>query len=139
MISWPAAKQMRCVNPSMTTVSPSWTCAAMAACMDITLEGAPSASSVQLIEALVDDPQRRIHVVLVDHERRRQAQRALPGAEQQQPLAEGPHHEVVHQLRRRLASGPILHELDPDHQAQPAHFSDRGVLLLEPSDPSRMP
>src|SRR6266581_3722181 len=25
MISWPAAKQMRCVNPSMTTVSPSCT------------------------------------------------------------------------------------------------------------------
>src|SRR5215213_4224977 len=37
MISWPAAKQMRCVKPSIATVSPSWTSSATASCIDATL------------------------------------------------------------------------------------------------------
>src|SRR5664280_1856561 len=37
MISWPAAKQMRCVKPSMATTSPSWTKAATASRIDVTL------------------------------------------------------------------------------------------------------
>ena len=38
MISCPAAKQMRCVNPSITTVSPSCTNAAIASRMDRTFD-----------------------------------------------------------------------------------------------------
>src|ERR1035437_2716256 len=37
MISWPAAKQMRCVKRSMATTSPSWTRAATASRIDVTL------------------------------------------------------------------------------------------------------
>src|SRR3954447_3627072 len=37
MISWPAAKQIRCVKPSIATVSPSWTSSATASCIDATL------------------------------------------------------------------------------------------------------
>src|SRR5438034_9208173 len=40
MISWPAAKQIRWVNPSMATVSPSRTRSATASRMDVTLLGA---------------------------------------------------------------------------------------------------
>src|SRR5919199_827258 len=39
MISWPAAKQIRCVNPSIATVSPSRTCSAIASCRVPTLSG----------------------------------------------------------------------------------------------------
>ena len=38
MISWPAANQMRCVKPSMATVSPSRTRSAIASRIDATLE-----------------------------------------------------------------------------------------------------
>src|SRR5450756_2016478 len=37
MISCPAAKQIRCVKPSMATTSPSWTRAATASRIDVTL------------------------------------------------------------------------------------------------------
>src|SRR5919206_171677 len=40
MISWPAAKQIRWVNPSIATVSPSRTSSATASCIDATLESA---------------------------------------------------------------------------------------------------
>src|SRR6516225_7218144 len=40
MISWPAAKLMRCVNPSIATVSPSRTRSAIASDMDATLDAA---------------------------------------------------------------------------------------------------
>ena len=38
MISWPAAKQIRCVKPSIATVSPSWTSAATASRIEATFE-----------------------------------------------------------------------------------------------------
>src|SRR5689334_20600608 len=37
MISWPAANEIRCVNPSIATVSPSWTSSATASCIVVTL------------------------------------------------------------------------------------------------------
>src|SRR5207244_4497572 len=40
-----------------------------------------------LPQTLIDDPQRRIHILLVHHQRRREAQRAPPRPEQQQAFA----------------------------------------------------
>src|SRR3954470_22340895 len=37
MISCPAANEIRCVKPSMATVSPSWTSSATASCIVVTL------------------------------------------------------------------------------------------------------
>src|SRR5512143_2423509 len=98
MISCPAAKQIRWVKPSMTTVSPSWTWAAMASCMETTFEAcsvigrryAVNAAqpmtdnrrhSFQLFQALIEDRQGGIDVVVVHDERRRQTQRALARTE----------------------------------------------------------
>ena len=78
MISCAAAKQIRWVNPSMTSVSPS---------RDVRGDGvvhrhhlAALAVISQLGDALVEHRQRRVDVVVVDHQRRREPQRALPRA-----------------------------------------------------------
>src|SRR5437867_9412507 len=84
-----------------------------------------------LPQARVNDPQRGVHVVLVDHQRRGEAERALPGAEQQQAPLERPLHQLVGDLGRRLAGLAILDELDADHQAAATYLADRRVLLLQ--------
>src|SRR6476646_11838333 len=91
MISWPAANEMRCVNPSIATVSPSRTRSAMASCIDATLDvvigrSPGSAGSLHLVhrtgpaddlEDLTDtpgneadrvgeDPQARLHLRRAD-------------------------------------------------------------------------
>src|SRR5512142_3036151 len=142
MISWPAAKQMRWVKPSITTVSPSCTWRAMACCMVRTLEALSAISrqpSAQFGKALVEDRERRIHVVGVDDERRCQAQRCLPGAEQEQSLGEGEAFEPGDELGIRLARLPVLHELDPDHQSLAANLSDDLMALRELLHPSHEP
>src|SRR5829696_287997 len=110
MISCAAAKQMRCVKPSMTTVSPSCTKRATASRIDMTLPGVgsgewgvgpdctaplptphsrPAHASRHLRQALADDPQRRVHVVLVDRERGCEAEGAPAAAEQEEAAVEG--------------------------------------------------
>src|SRR5512146_3506144 len=151
MISCPAAKQMRWVKPSMTTVSPSWTWAAMASCMETTFEAwsvigrryAVNAAqpmtdnrrhSFQLDQTLVEDRQGGSDVVVVHDERRRQTQRALARAEQQQPLGEGEPLELPDEIGMGRTRGAVGHELDPDHEAAAAHFADRPVLFREAPD-----
>src|SRR5512147_3033898 len=124
MISCPAAKQIRWVKPSMTTVSPSWTWAAMASCMETTLE--PSAISCQpsakLGQALIEDRERGVHIVVVDDQRGSQTQRALAGAEQEEPFGERQPLEPADEIGMGRARGTVGHELDPDHEAAAAHF-----------------
>src|SRR5512135_2731800 len=119
MISWPAAKQMRWVKPSITTVSPSCTCAAMASCIDSTLEALSVIGyrlSAKLDQTLVEDRQGGIDVVVVHDERRRQTQRALAGAEQEEPLGEGQPLELADEVGVGRARGAIDHEFDADHE-----------------------
>src|SRR5690349_16460705 len=140
MISWPAAKEIRWVKPSITTVSPSRTWAATASCMLRTLEATGDAPPLTLREAqqagvrsrdraqpLVDHPEGGIDVLRADHQRRREAQRAASGAQQQQAALERFLHQAVDHVRRRLAGRAVLHELDPDHEATPADVADAGV------------
>src|ERR1044072_2729748 len=104
MISCPAAKQMRCVKPSITTVSPSWTCAATASRMVVTLEGALKRSgSSDIAQALVDHGEGRIDVLGSDDQRRREPKRALPRPQQQEAALERPLPQLLHDLRRRLS------------------------------------
>src|SRR5438034_5505297 len=70
-----------------------------------------------LPQTLIDDPQRRIHILLVHHQRRREAQRAPPRPEQQQAFAKRALRQVVRDLWRRLARGAVLHELHPDRKS----------------------
>src|SRR2546430_1899541 len=59
MISWPAAKQIRWVKPSMATVSPSRTSAATASRIDVTLDSATRCSGPELVDGplvLVEAP-----------------------------------------------------------------------------------
>src|SRR5574342_216582 len=148
MISCPAAKQIRWVKPSMTTVSPSWTWAAMASCMERTCEAwsvigrryAVNATppmtdnrrlSFQLFQALIEDGEGGVHIVVVHDERRRQPQRALAGAEQEEPLGERQPLELADQIGVGRARGAVGDELDPDHEAAAAHFADRPMLVGE--------
>src|SRR6266571_821940 len=52
MISCPAAKQMRCVNPSMATVSPSRTRSATASRIDVTLPPSAMAAATSGLDRL---------------------------------------------------------------------------------------
>src|SRR5438093_3828231 len=72
-----------------------------------------------LAQALIGQAERRVHVVLVYHERRGEPQRALPGAEQQEALSKRALDQLVRNVRGRLAAGAVLHELDPDHEPRP--------------------
>src|SRR6266576_5687269 len=49
-------------------------------------------------QALIDQAERCVHVVLVHDERRREPQRALSRAQEQQALPEGPLHQLVRDI-----------------------------------------
>src|SRR5258705_13920543 len=83
------------------------------------------------MQAFVDDAKRRIYVVFVYDERRREPERALAAAEEQEALLERAADEVARHVGRRLAGLAILHELDPDHEAAAPHVADHRVLLLQ--------
>src|SRR2546426_2850065 len=135
MISCPAANEMRWVNPSMTTTSPSRTCRATASCMDSSLEpsaiGGGVSSIAHLVQALVDDPEGGVDVILIHDERGREPQRALPTAEEQEAFLEGAAHDFVGDVGRGLAGFAVLHEFHTNHESAPAHVSDHRVLVLE--------
>src|SRR3989442_404832 len=68
--------------------------------------------SVRLLgQALIDQAERRVDVVLVHHERRGEPQRTLPRAQEQKPLLERALHQLVGDLRRWLPGGTVFHEL----------------------------
>src|SRR2546429_8090631 len=112
MISCPAAKQMRWVNPSMATVSPSRTSSATASRIEATLPSVTLGASGtlrRLRAGLVsdddwseggntlprhlhtrrlEDPNGRPHLVLVDHERRGHPDGRVTRAKDQKALLE---------------------------------------------------
>ena len=55
----------------------------------------------------------------------------FPAPSSSSPRWKAPLDEVVEQLGRGLPRAAILHELDPDHQADAAHVADAGMLRLE--------
>src|ERR1700751_5363705 len=91
MISCPAANEIRWVNPSIATVSPSWTSSATASCIVVTLlelirrPSIPrSAEHAELValDVLHDRPERRLAVdragLLLDEADRGGAERRQP-------------------------------------------------------------
>src|ERR1700728_2169298 len=75
-------------------------------------------------QALVNDREPGVNVGRVDDERWREAERAAPASEEQEPLAERALHERVHEISRGLPGLLVLHELDADHQAESANIAD---------------
>src|SRR5689334_20136949 len=152
MISCPAAKEIRWVKPSITTVSPSRTWAATASCMLRTLEATGDAPPVTRRDAagahvrsreraqpLVDHPERGVDVLRSRYQRRREPERAASGAQQQQAARERLLDQAVDQVRRRLAGGAVLHELDPDHEAASADVADARVARRQGLRTSHQP
>src|SRR4029077_5968593 len=92
MISWPAAKEIRCVKPSIATVSPSWTSAATASCIVVTLLTPPPPAlrgRFDLGDDLLEELERGLRLVLAEHERRAHPNVGVAAPEDQQTLAEG--------------------------------------------------
>src|SRR4051812_8092649 len=112
MISWPAAKEMRWVNPSIATVSPSRTNSRTASAIDATFDGAIELAgglhpadrarrlgrvedrlvgtlAGNLCDGLAEDPQRRRHLGLADDQRRRHPDRRPAALEHEQAALEG--------------------------------------------------
>src|SRR5437867_2970908 len=93
MISWPAAKQIKCVKPSIATVSPSRTSSAIASCIVVTLDvlmgRRGSRPGGYLVDGLGEQPQRNIHFVRADGERRRHPDRRPAGLQDEQAALEG--------------------------------------------------
>src|SRR6187401_2148493 len=111
MISWPAAKQIRCVNPSIATASPSRTRSAIASRMDATLLVVmwTSARRLNLVErtgrqgigvqlvvlpsnlgdGIGEEPQSGCHLLGRDREGRRHAQGRASALEDEQAPLEG--------------------------------------------------
>ena len=79
MISWAAAKQIRCVNPSMTSVSPSETWRETASRIDITF-GAVTSLAHGVRNTRVEHRETPVDVLGVDHQRWCQSQGAAAGA-----------------------------------------------------------
>src|SRR5512146_3474350 len=73
--------------------------------------------SFQLFQALIENGQGGIDVVVVHDERGRQAQRALASAEQEEPLGEGEPLELADEIGMGRARGAVGHKRDPDHEA----------------------
>src|SRR5436189_3407156 len=95
-----------------------------------------------LPQTLIDDPQRRIHILLVHHQRRREAQRAPPRPEQQQAFAKRAFRQVVRDLWRRLARGAVLTNSTPTIRPRPrtspiaAYFASRRRAPASSRSPS---
>src|SRR6266700_8058694 len=133
----PACAALSCASARAPTPVPSKTAATSGAARRRMVT---SRGSVGLLaQALIDQAQRRVHVVVVHDERRREPQRALAGAEQQEALLERPLHQPVRDVGCGLARRAVLDELDADHQAASAHLADRCVPLLQPLRAAQQP
>src|SRR4051794_6696591 len=146
MISWPAANPMRCVKPSMATVSPSRTRSATASRMVATLEAptpwiiparrpAMSADDLDLEQRagtgfvschygdrFTEDPQRCHHLILRDGQGRRHPDAGLAAFEDEQAAFEAGPLDLLG-VHRRI-------ELDAEHQALAADVEDETVELF---------
>src|SRR5918995_6889939 len=112
MISCPAAKQMRWVNPSIATVSPSRTISATASRIVATLlmrTSRPSRLGFRhLRDGFLEHLERRPGLIAPEHERRRQTDDVLAGAEHEKPAPERGVLDRDHVL--------VIGELHADHQ-----------------------
>src|SRR5919197_1374513 len=133
MISWPAAKQMRWVNPSMATVSPSRTSSPIASRIDATFPSAMDRSGalrslfgesrvargaafLHLGAGLLEDLEAGLGLVRADHQRGRDPHGPVTGAERQDTA---PERGLLHGVGR-----VVLRELDTDHEAQAPDLRD---------------
>src|SRR2546426_2663238 len=126
MISWPAAKQIRWVKPSIATVSPSRTRSATASCIVVTLEliGRPpvlrAAQDAELVPSGIAHlrPERP---ALLDEATERRAERGDPvdllrhraaGSDVEvDPVLDRLRLRDPHEREHRIAA-PIAHDLD---------------------------
>src|SRR5579872_6173555 len=131
MISCAAAKQMRWVKPSMTTVSPSRTKRATASCIDMTFWSPKLSGNPQFCQHFVQNAQTGACVFLVDHKRRSDADGALPATEQEQSLFERVPLDVRHDEVFGFFRLTIFDELDADHEAGAAYVADDVVFALQ--------
>src|SRR6266568_4654780 len=108
MISWPAAKQIKWVNPSMATVSPSRTSSATASRMVLTLDSATlrARDARHLGAGLLEEAQAHVGLLRGEHERRADPHRAVARPQHEEPAAEA---RGLHRLGR-----VVVRELDPD-------------------------
>ena len=115
MISWPAAKQIRWVKPSITTVSPSRTRAATASRMVVTLEPALKRSRSagrRSWRAPCRCPPRRPRAAAPA------GACSCPRPRSRRPRSNAPWTSCLDDLGRGLARGAVLHELHADHEAR---------------------
>src|SRR6478752_3268004 len=135
MISCPAANEIRWVNPSIATVSPSWTSSATASCIVVTLlelirlpsiSGSAEHAELVALDVLHHGPERRLAVdrtgVLLD-------EIELRGTEPAQAIdlfahRAGGSQVQVHPVLRRLRLG---HRLEEDPARLPARVGDVGA------------
>ena len=94
----------------------------------------------------LDNVERLHHLRRGDHERRRQCQHIAHGRLEREPLIECAIEHLLSEAVVRLLRRPVLHELNSEHQATPAHITDCGksaAHLLQPfyrprADPGRI-
>src|ERR687896_2587492 len=119
MISCPAAKQIRCVKPSMATVSPSRTISLIATRIEVTLDELMR----DLTASGLEDRQPRADLLFGDDKWRRDANGGVTRLEQEGAALEGGFLDPVGDFCRP--------ELDADHESQAAHVGDEVVARLE--------
>src|SRR5438094_231646 len=146
MISCPAAKQMRWVNPSMATVSPSRTSSAMASRIDATLDVTPLRALGRLGAGLVlgedrvesgdaslghvgagalEDGRAIRRLLRRDDEWRRDPDGRVSGTQDEESALEA---RDLDGVRHRGAL-----EFDADHEAEPADLADEPPVSGEGS------
>src|SRR6516164_8012146 len=82
-----------------------------------------------LADTLFERLRRKVRLLLVNQERRRQAQRILAGTQHQQPFAESKFDNQVSQVPGAFFGTLIAYKLDADHQSLATDVSDDLELL----------
>src|SRR4051812_21949101 len=80
----------------------------------------------RLIQTFFQNSQCEVGLVAGDDERRAEADGAFSGAEDQDAALEGALDDAIAELRERLAGLLVFHQLERQHQAEPAHVPDAG-------------
>src|SRR5690242_11955073 len=81
------------------------------------------------LEAIFQDVDSGVRLVLADHQRRAEPQRVQPRAEHQQATLERELLDAIAQLGSALFTGLILDDLDTDHQPESANVADAAEPL----------
>src|SRR5262245_248624 len=86
-------------------------------------------------QRLVEDPDGGRSLSLRQYQWRRDADRVLAGAEDEEPAFEARVNDLVAFGGRALLGNAIAHELDADHEAAAADVADDLMLLLQLAEP----